>query len=197
MVNGHAHLGLTTPHADYAEVRLSLAGRHQVSNAITAVRLLEEVHRRGLLTIPREAIKTALTDTTWPGRLERVRWQSVDLWLDGAHNPSGARALASYVAETFRRPVPMVIGVMKDKDVRAIVESLAPAASHFLLTAASNSRAMDPVDLERVVREVAPVVPCTVAATPIEAVDAASRLGSPVVVAGSLYLVGEVRAKTS
>jgi dihydrofolate synthase/folylpolyglutamate synthase len=142
-------------------------------------------------------MKTALSDTRWPGRLERLRWRSIDLLLDGAHNPSGARALSSYVLESFERPLPMVIGVMRDKDLPAMVESLAPAASHFVVTAASSPRASPPAELENVVRERTPHIPSLVITSPLQAVHTASQLGSPVVVAGSLYLVGEIRAQAS
>jgi dihydrofolate synthase/folylpolyglutamate synthase len=130
---------LLDENAEHLAQRLKRHVRDLVDVERTAVRLLEEVRLRGQLSVSTDALKTALADTRWPGRLERRRWASADLLLDGAHNPSGARALASYVLETFKGPLPMVVGVMKDKDVPAVIESLAPAASHFVLTAASSS----------------------------------------------------------
>jgi dihydrofolate synthase / folylpolyglutamate synthase len=196
MVDGHAHLSLTTPVRTYETLRLALAGRHQVDNAVCAVRLLEELASRGF-TLPSEAIRAAVTETVWPARLEQIRVASVDVLLDGAHNPAGARALATHVLDTFGRPLPMVVGVMQDKDMEEILAALAPAASHFVFTAAATPRAAQPAALAAGAARAAPHVTLSVAASPIAAIRQAHAHGSPVVVAGSLFLAGDVRAMRS
>ena len=168
-------------------------GRHQVDNAITALRLLEELDVHGLAPVKASAIRTALTDVVWPARLELVHWRGHDVLIDGAHNPAGARALASYVSETFGERVPFVVGVMKDKRIDDILAAIAPVASHVTCTTAASDRAASPATLMETMHRLAPEVAVDATLTPMEALKRAASLGNPVVVAGSLYLAGEIR----
>ena len=194
MMDGQARLRLATPRRTYPELTLALRGRHQVENAMTAVRCLEELAAQGTFAITDHAIVAGLTEVEWPGRLEYLQHAGHTVVIDGAHNPAGARALASYLSETHGRPLPMVVGIMRDKRVDALIEALAPAASHFVLTAVSSPRASTPAELRASADRVAPQVTCVEVPVPNDAVDLAMTLGDPIVVAGSLYLVGEVRA---
>jgi dihydrofolate synthase/folylpolyglutamate synthase len=193
MEEGRARLSLTTPRRAYPPLTLALRGRHQVDNSVTAVRLLEELSARGLFDVPEAAVADAVTRVEWPARLEHVRWRGHTVVIDGAHNPAGARALASYLSETYGRRVPMVIGIMRDKKIDQMIDTLAPVASYFVFTAASSGRAASPAELAAVARRVAPAVPYSESVSPIDALDAAAAHGDPIVVAGSLYLAGEVR----
>jgi dihydrofolate synthase/folylpolyglutamate synthase len=206
MRDGHAWIDLRTPRGTYANVRLGLAGRHQIENAIVAVRLLETLPETTRLQVSSAAIRTALEDVVWPARLEMRRLRDLgmfdvldvlDVLIDGAHNAAGARALAAHVRETFGRPLPFVVGLMSDKDADAILGALAPVASAFFCTSAHTPRAAAPEDVAAVAARVAPAIETRVAADPLAAVRAASARGRPVVVAGSLYLAGEVRRETS
>jgi dihydrofolate synthase/folylpolyglutamate synthase len=194
---GRTRLSLQTPHAVYAVLRLALRGRHQVANTVTAVRVLEELDARAIASVSRAAIRTAVEEVDWPARLELRSWRGGDVLIDGAHNPAGARALAAYIAEVYGRPLPMVIGAMRDKNVEALVAALAQAASAFVCTSAATPRAAAPDDLAAVAGRVAPQIPSSTAATPLAALRAAAAHGSPVVIAGSLYLAGEIRAELS
>jgi len=194
MVQGRARTELVTPRRAYGPITLALRGRHQVDNAITAVRLLEELSVRGTFHLPAPAIVAALTDVEWPARLEYLTHRGHTVVIDGAHNPAGARALASYLGETYGRRLPMVVGIMRDKNVDALIEALAPAASQFVMAAASSPRAATPGELRASAARVAPGVACFESASPQDAVATALTLGDPIVVAGSLYLAGEVRA---
>ena len=168
-----------------------------MENAVAAIRLLEEVSAHGLMPVPADAVRTAVTDVSWPARLELMRWRGVDVLLDGAHNPAGARALAAYLAETYARPLPIVIGAMRDKKIPALVQALAPAASHFVCTAPATARAATSDELRSIAAELAPQVPVETSDSPIDALTRAAERGAPIVVAGSLYLAGEVRAEIS
>ncbi len=194
MVEGRARLELVTPRRVYAPVTLALRGRHQVDNAITAVRLLEELSAQGTFVVAESAVAAALTDVEWPARLEYLPHHGHTVVIDGAHNPAGARALSSYLRETYGRRLPMVVGIMRDKDVDGLIEALAPAASQFVMAAASSPRAATPGELRASAERVAPDVACLESASPQDAVATALTLGDPIVVAGSLYLAGEVRA---
>jgi dihydrofolate synthase/folylpolyglutamate synthase len=197
IAGGVTTLSLRTPRGMYEAVRLGLRGRHQVDNAVTAVRLLEELAAPGGRAIPVEAIRTAIEDVEWPARLELIRWQGHEILIDGAHNPGGVRALTAYVRETYGRKLPAVIGIMGDKDIDDMIGGFARVASHFVFTAAASARAASSDDLARAAARVAPGVPAIGLASPSEALRHAMSLGSPVIVAGSLYLAGEIRAGIS
>jgi dihydrofolate synthase / folylpolyglutamate synthase len=197
MLHGHARLRLTTDRRSYGPLKLALAGRHQVENAVTAVRLLEELDASGAWRIGEEAVRTALTDAVWPARLEYRMWGPHALLIDGAHNPAGARALATHIHETFGHPLPFVVGAMRDKDLRGILATLGPVASVFVCTAPQSDRAATPAEMAAVAAEVAPATPRAAVADPFQAITQASVCGSPIVVCGSLYLAGAVRAKVS
>lgn len=193
---GVTRLSLSTPRQSYGTLTLGLRGRHQIDNAITAARLLEELPASGP-AVPAEAIQMALEDVEWPARLELRRVDGHEILIDGAHNPGGARALAGYLQETYGRRVPMVVGIMRDKQIDEMIEALAPAASHFVFTAPTSARAATPADLLREATRIAPDVPAIALAGPSDALSYAMSLGQPTIVAGSLYLAGEIRAGIS
>ena len=183
---------LITPSARYAGLR-PLPGAHQRDNLLVAIRLLEEAKREGL-SVDRRKVPAAVARTRWPGRLERVAGDP-PLVLDGAHNPAGARALAAHLAQG--PPFVLVFAAMTDKDVRGLARELFPLATEIVLTRPRVSRAATPDELARRCGRLArrarrePSV--------ARALRLARRLarargpGTPVVIAGSLYLVGAVK----
>ena len=197
MKNGVAEMTLVTPHGSYDQVLLGLRGRHQVDNAVAAVRLLEEISAHGMVPVGTEAIRTALEDVRWPARLELVSWRGHDVLIDGAHNPAGARALAAFVTETYGRPLPLVVAAMRDKNLAELLRGLLPAASHAIFTAPSTPRAARPEELLSLAATIQPGVSSEAIASPMDALARAVTLGSPAIVAGSLYLAGEIRAEIS
>jgi dihydrofolate synthase/folylpolyglutamate synthase len=197
MDDGRATLELTTPRARYEPMTLALRGAHQVPNALTAVRLLEELSALDRALVPAAAIRTALEDVVWPGRLEVLSRAGQDVLIDGAHNPAGARALAAFITSTYGRRLPLVVGVMRDKHVDEILRALAPVASRFVFVAPPSPRATEPAELLARAAAIAADVPAEVSDSPLAGVDRAIRFGTPVVVAGSLYLAGAVRADLS
>lgn len=170
---------------DGAWVRTPLVGRHQVANVAVA---LEAAVALGVE--PGRAV-AAVAAAGWPGRLESFWCEGRRVVLDGAHNPAGARALARAIEELTGEVAVLVVGASADKDVPGIVAALAPRARRLVVTAASNSpRAVPASDL-------AAWLPGAVAAPGVgAALRAALDLSAPgdtVVVAGSLFLVGEAR----
>jgi dihydrofolate synthase / folylpolyglutamate synthase len=199
MVDGRTLLRLRTPANDYGEVDLALRGRHQVENAITAVRLLEALASVRGLSVRAANIRTGLIDVDWPARLELRAFgaSGSQVLLDGAHNPAAARALAAYLREAYNRPLPLVFGAMRDKQIDEMAAALASTASAIVCTAPRSTRAASPIDLAHAVQRVAPRVTVHIVEPPAAALRHAASLGNPVVVAGSLYLAGELRAELS
>ncbi len=123
------------------------------------------------------------TGTVHPGRFERAG----DLILDGAHNPHGARALADTLRSLALRPV-LVIAASSDKDLAALAAALRPAVSHVIATRYQQERSADPAQLAALFGgESAPDLET--------AVVRARSLGGPILIAGSLFLVGEARVR--
>lgn len=181
--------GLRVRTARGERVVATLPGRHQQDNAVVALRLLEEAAAAGLrfdLVQAAHGFSTA----RWPGRLQSIAGRPRVL-LDGAHNVSGANALAE--ALRSEPPFVLVFGSMADKDVAAIGRQLFPLAQAVVVTQAPGERAATPVDI---VARVGPVSPPVRREPGVgRALALAERLAGPeglIVVAGSLYLVGDV-----
>src|SRR6185312_10665074 len=106
-------------------------------------------------------------------------------------NPHGARALAATLRELAIKPV-LVAAISADKDARAILGELAGEVSAIVATRYRQDRALPPAELAAIARELG--LPTDIADDVVTAIAVARRLGSPVLVAGSLFVVGEVRA---
>ncbi len=183
---------LQTPARDYGEIAISLRGAHQIGNALVAVRLLELLDERGL-RVSAQAIVQGLTDVSWPGRLEHRRVDGErEMILDAAHNPAGAAALAAYLRETFDEKLPLVFGAMRDKDVPRMFEALLPAVSAVVLTRAISRRSADPDVLAQQASASAPQLPAVVRPVLSDALATAWDLSPRIVVAGSIFLLGDV-----
>jgi dihydrofolate synthase/folylpolyglutamate synthase len=173
---------------------LSLRGRHQAINARTAIAIVEVLRSTGL-SIDTEAIVAGLENCYWPGRLDlRSGPLGRTILIDGAHNEAGAVVLADFLRECCRRrPLTLIFGAMRDKDVAKIGEQLFPLFEQIIVTGIANPRALDPAEIV-VAGEVER------AAGLLEALEIAGRVTPPeglIVVAGSLYLVAEVLALNS
>jgi len=195
LVDGVTSLTLRTPSRDYGTMTLGLRGRHQIQNAVTAVRILEEAGRSEWHLISASAIRTALEDVSWPARLEMRRWNDGAVLIDGAHNPSGARALAAYLDEVYGRPLPCVFGAMKDKHIDEMIRALDGRVSALICTAPQSPRAASAGEIAAIARSVAPSVRTMERTIPLDALSTALSIDSPAIVAGSLYLAGELRAQ--
>ena len=183
---------LNTPHARYGPLRFALRGRHQLRNAAVAVRLLEELSPAGL-PVPHDAIEQSLANVRWRGRLEWVDCTAGRrMLLDPAHNVAAAEALGAYVAEICPGGLPFVFGTLADKDGAGMLAALGSAVSRVICTPIASPRARPVRDLAAAARATRPDVPVEAAASPVAGLASAWRTGPVAVVAGSMYLVGEV-----
>ena len=173
--------------------RLSLEGAHQRSNAAVAVALLRELDANGVPVSP-AAIRTAITDVTWPGRLEHFEYRGADVWLDAAHNPAGARALRTFLSEIGWTDCALVFGAMHDKDVPAMLAELMPIAGAVICTTAPSPRAAAAETLAEIARQPSWPARVEAIASPADALARAVALSTRIVVAGSIFLIGPVRA---
>ena len=170
---------------------IGLRGQHQVINAAVAVRLLAAVDRTGV-AVPRAAVAEGLRQPHWPGRLDARRFpDGRELLLDAAHNPAGAAALASYLRDDpMRRP--LVFAAMRDKDIDGLLRALLPVVSQLIITRASTARSAEPASIAERARAIAQSIEIVTTVSVDEALAAAWQRSSRIVVAGSIFLLGDV-----
>lgn len=179
-------------------VNLSLVGEHQGRNAALALNAALTIDPH----ISDNVLRAGVESTSWPGRMECIR-QSGYPWvlLDGAHNPHASRIFARALSmDSFSGPKYFVFGVLKDKNVAEMVEALAPRATSFYLTRPSSARARAPQEIAQLLQDVAGFTGrIDVSSSPlislVRALKQAQAEGGGVVVCGSLYLVGYIRAQ--
>lgn len=185
-----------------ARYEVAPAGEHQLRNAALVVAACDALREQGV-SVPLDAVRGALAETAMPGRLESFRLPASDLGgeggalvevlLDGAHNEAGARALRYHLGRRDWVGFHLIAGFNADKEWPALLEAWVPLASHVHGVPVRNPRSLDP---ERMRSEVESVgIPFSTEATVAAALAAAARAGAVhVLVAGSLFLVGEARA---
>jgi dihydrofolate synthase/folylpolyglutamate synthase len=184
--------GLATPVRMYA-LETPLPGAHQCWNTALAVRAAELLAPE-MPRLTAVACAMGVRSVVWPGRLERFAASGRTILLDGCHNSEGAAALARFLEDAgLSGRADLVFGAMADKDVEGIAAELFPRVRSVLLTPAGTERAAGLAELARRVGAVSPgVSACDSLAAALEQLLA--RGGSePIIVAGSLYLVGEAR----
>ena len=189
----------------YDEIFLPLHGPHQANNAALALAAVEAFFGAGAQRmLDAEAIREGFASVVVPGRLERVR-SAPSVFVDAAHNPHGARALAEALDADFGfRNLVGVVGVMQDKDVRGILSALEPVFHELVVTTNSSERAMPAEELGDVAMEIFGPDRVDVRPRLDDAIDAALALaeadteellsGIGVVVTGSVVTAGEARA---
>jgi dihydrofolate synthase/folylpolyglutamate synthase len=141
------------------------------------------------------ALSEAASHTVVPGRLEPVSERPLVLY-DGAHNPSGAHALAASLPDVFgdHRPRLGVVGVLEDKDAAGMLETLLPQLDHVVFTRPSNPRSLSPATLTSLAEKLNDASTETVSA-PRAALARARELAGPdgaVLVTGSIYLIADL-----
>ena len=189
----------------YPEIFLPLHGEHQAHNAVVALAAVEAFFGAGAdRQLDIDTVRTGFAAATSPGRLERMR-TAPTVFVDAAHNPAGAAALAQALAEEFDfRFLVGVVGVMADKDVDGILTALEPVLDQVVVTHNGSPRAMDVAELALLAEERFGPERVVSAATPADAIEAATALveeagadeglsGTGIVITGSVVTAGAAR----
>ena len=187
-------LSFSTPRASYDEVQLNLHGIHQGVNAMVAVVAVEEFLDRALSN---DVVSSAFANAVMPGRMEVLENYPL-IVIDGAHNPAGVRALAATLDEAFhlqgeRR---VVLGMLTGREIADMLEPLLElGVTEFVVCEPQSPRTQSAELIAQHIAERGGEV--TVVIDPREALRYARTQSQPedqIVVAGSLYLVGDVRS---
>ena len=200
----------TTLHDErLGELPVPLLGRFQAGNVAVALGVMDALAAAGFAITTEAERRQGLAEARWPGRMEVLEVDGLDVLLDGAHNPDGARTLAETV-DQLSSSLPqgravLMLGAMADKDVPAMVEALetSPVLADATLVASGvpgTTRGHPAASLaaawqrrRRATQAVRAIDHADEALA--EAVRTARSEGGPLVVAGSLYLIGHVRAR--
>ncbi|MBI4379768.1 MAG: bifunctional folylpolyglutamate synthase/dihydrofolate synthase [candidate division NC10 bacterium] len=170
------------------EFTIRLLGRHQVTNAATAIAAARLLRARGA-HIPEGSIREGLRGARWPGRLQLFPGHPLVI-LDAAHNPAGAKALRGFLEEQrFAGRLILVFGVLQDKDWIAMLQELGPLARRVILTRPESDRAADPRGLVEAERFCAKLEILEDVPEAITLARAVSERDDAVVVTGSLFII--------
>ena len=170
-----------------------LPGKFQIQNSLNAVAAARYLQKRGY-RISDDAIAQGIAEAVWPGRLEKLQ-SNPDVYLDGAHNPSAARELAAFLEQNLAgRKAWLVFGALRDKAVDELAGVLFPHAAEVIFTQPRTTRAISVSQLAEITSHHA--AHFTVIPEPEAALEYAldrADVNDAVIVAGSLYLVGQLR----
>ena len=160
-----------------SRLRPGLPGYHQVRNANLAWQMLAAQKH---VTVSSAAFRRAIAKTRWPGRFQRI---GPATWVDGAHNPAAASALAETLAQTG--PMHIILGILANKNADEIVRLLRPYALSLTFVPVADHPHHDPETLaERFGGTVS-----------VSLAEALTTISQPRLIAGSLYLVGAALAQ--
>ena len=193
----------------YTDVFLPLHGEHQAHNAVVALAAVEAFFGAGAHSqLDIDAVRAGFASVASPGRLERMR-SAPTVFIDAAHNPAGAAALAQALRSEFDfRFLVGVVAVMSDKDVDGILAALEPALDQIVVTHNGSQRALDVATLAQVAEERFGPDRVIAAATLADAIETATALveeagnedegaagfgGVGVVITGSVVTAGAAR----
>ncbi|MGN0852601.1 MAG: bifunctional folylpolyglutamate synthase/dihydrofolate synthase [Kiritimatiellia bacterium] len=188
-------LTVTTPQRNLPPIDFALFGAFQVENACTALTALDVLVKRCGYAIADHAVVAGLSQVVWPGRCQKIVRDGVTLFVDGAHNPDGARALRdSLRLAKVKEPVGLIAGYCGDKDVLDHLRAMSAIAARGWAVPIRNSRSLDPEGVaERM--QLAGFVTAepygSLAAALPPALGWARETGGTLVVCGSLFLAAE------
>jgi dihydrofolate synthase/folylpolyglutamate synthase len=183
---------ITWTQAEYPPLRglnLPLLGKHQWLNAAVATYTVKALTKK--IPVSDEDIRAGLSSVRWSGRMQFVERAGRKLLLDGAHNIGGAEALRAALRTCFRNAkLTLVLGVLEDKDGGKICKLLAPLARRIVTTPVNSKRTASARGLAKACGAANPKAKVAAAGTLRKALEKTAK-DKFVVIAGSLYLVGE------
>lgn len=169
---------------------LSMNGRHQALNAATIIRAAEVLNALGITCLSEKHILDGLRKNQVPGRLE---WFDTNppILIDGGHNVAGMKSLAGYLEERNQKNFTLIFGVLKDKQYRRMIREIRPYIKRVILTEPQSHRAKKAVQL----RPLFAPLPVSVQTDYDQALSDAISHAEPILITGSLYLIGGMRDK--
>lgn len=164
----------------------NLLGDHQIINAATAIVAVKQLEN---FAISQDNIESGITSAIWPGRIEKI---GEGLWIDGAHNQSGAIALSHWANENLARPISLILGMTKNRNVEMFLAPFKDVAGHIFCVQVKSEPSS--YSAERLAELAAPIgIPLAICSSLEEAILLAKQREGDVIITGSLFLVGDLR----
>ncbi|NLD19052.1 MAG: bifunctional folylpolyglutamate synthase/dihydrofolate synthase [Clostridiales bacterium] len=178
---------------EYRGVEISMEGKHQGENLKTALAIIEVLRKQGKIKVERSRLYTGLKKAVQPGRFEIIRGEPAII-LDGAHNEAGAEALQETMKDLFHdKKVLLVTGILRDKQVERILDHLLKITRDVVATEPDNPRKLTKEELAQCIADRGIKVRAVIESEKCAELVRNSTDYDVVLVAGSLYLVGEIR----
>jgi len=170
------------------QFRVFMNGNHQVSNAATAIKTIEVLNNRGF-DISSPAIISGIEQNSVPGRIETFNIKN-GIILDGGHNEESIKALSGYLKEKKKKDLTLIFGVLRDKKYRKMIKYLEPYIQNIIITEPVSPRALPAEKLAKEFKEKKTYIQKNLKL----ALEEAYRFKNEILITGSLYLAGEMRA---
>ena len=178
---------------NYGGLSISMIGRHQISNAICALTVMEVMEKENLVQLDRDKLYLGFLKARQNGRFEVMKKEPYVV-IDGAHNEAGAEALRIAAKEHFHGSrIIMVVGMLADKKIDKLIEKFGMITDDFVATEPDNPRKLGAADLCSQIKQAGKK--CIAIERAEDAWNYVSGLSSydVIIFAGSLYLIGKVR----
>ncbi len=188
----------------YSDIRITMPGKHQVTNAVCALKILSILCGQYGFSVPECALKAGIAEARQPGRIEII-CRNPGIVLDGAHNRDSVRVLTEWIKKSFSKDDKLLIvtGVLMDKEYKLMAEMLADTGADFIVSEPENPRKLDAEKYAKVLKSVSgSKCKVTVIKNPADAAKAAyncmtdsdnGNRYTALIFAGSLYLIGSIR----
>lgn len=174
-------------------IEISMIGKHQIENAITALYAIEVMRKNGSLVINDQSIQLGFKKAKQIGRFE-IMSKNPYVIIDGAHNPDGTRVLKETVLKHFKgKRILITMGILADKEP-ALIDNMLEISKNFVITEPDSPRKMKAAELAEIIWNKGGN--CKVFEKPEEAVaysKSKSKDYDLLLFSGSLYLIGKIR----
>jgi dihydrofolate synthase/folylpolyglutamate synthase len=189
------------PVVKYQDITYSLPlnGNIQLTNSAIALECMKILQKQNW-DISLEAMQQGMANTTWPGRMQWLTWKDRKILIDGAHNSAAAKVLRQYIDSLEVQSVTWVVGILSTKDHPEIFQALLKPADHLHLVPVPSHSSMSPEKLAEIAITQCPELSYWEShADLFTALDQVLYRDSPqpIVVCGSLYLIGYLLSRVS
>ena len=173
-------------------IKLGLHGDFQAKNAAIAFAAIESLREYGL-QIEENHLRSGAKDTIWPGRFHMIKKDGYTFLLDGAHNFPAINELRNSLQKKFpTQKLILILGIMKDKDIKSIIKAIVPIAKYVYYTSPKYERSAKP---EQLATEAANLcIPGEISCSIEDAIYKAKKMSEKsdlIVITGSFFTIGE------
>ncbi len=186
--NGNYYKCIYSTPIDKYNFEVHLNGKHQIKNALNAIKLIEILNKKGY-NIKKESIFKGIKMNFVPGRIEIIN-RSPQIILDGGHNPEGINVLKKFLEQKEFKNLTLIFGVLRDKNYKKMVALLLPFIKNVIITEPISKRALEAEKLIKLFEMKNVLVEKNIK----KAFKLANQFNEKILITGSFYLVGEMRS---